>query len=82
MDGVDEEGRTPLHIAASLGVVETLKSLVGLGAYPKIRDKEVRFVIFVFLFLFFFSDLIFFSSRDLHLLSWRRLVGRKNARKY
>lgn len=40
LEAVDARGRTPLHIAAGLGSVEMVSSLVAMGANPRARDLE------------------------------------------
>ena len=58
----NEEGRTPLHLAAMFGFLEILKILIKLGVDVSVCDGEVGafFFFFFFFFGFFFLDFFFF----------------------
>lgn len=46
LDSRDKEGRTPLHLAASKGLLESAKALIGAGARVDARSKDGRTALF------------------------------------
>ncbi|CAN4123413.1 unnamed protein product [Withania somnifera] len=46
LDSRDKEGRTPLHLAASKGLLESAKALIGAGAQVDTRSKDGRTALF------------------------------------
>ncbi|MCD7456616.1 hypothetical protein HAX54_032396 [Datura stramonium] len=46
LDSRDKEGRTPLHLAASKGLLESAKALIGAGAQVDARSKDGRTALF------------------------------------
>ena len=50
-----QEGRTPLHIAASSNFIKTIETLVNAGATVDIPDK-VRTIVFVYTYMYKMSS--------------------------